>query len=533
MRRHAAWTLAAWASVVSSQVLVTCASQLRTNAGTALEDTLEEEASVLFNTSLLARCIRTADGCSAGAARLAGLLAARRPIRFMGIGSSITGAHGGCTHGLNAGCPRMCGGDCYNSAAPGRGWLRKFCDWLERALPVHLDGHHEVYNGGKGGSHIGHFAHCLQQYMPRNSTGPVDVVILEVTIARCESAGEIELLLANLLLAKPPPAIILLRSFYSWGKIRCTEALQALARANHIPLLDLDVLADLDPSTSKDTTKGAVIRGGKLLIDSIHPNTRGQDALAALLGLGIAAMVRNCRDLDGQAPAAGLVGARHKHSRLVRGCYAFTGPNGGSDSSRRAFVGSHLLPPARVENVSGWFYVTHALDGTHPGDATAKRRKPKPGLVATEPGATATIVFDHTDASDAPFATVEYLRSYEHMGMANMACADGCECESVTVDAHYGRMRTSEHFSSTLKLLPISGSRGQQQSLLPAQCKIVVTVLNSTTSGEHKFKLTGLTVGGSERVDKQYSSLLRRQLTSMAPIHASSWQRGYSEVWGS
>ena len=87
-------------------------------------------------------------------------LDAGTPVRVMAIGSSVTGAHGGCTHSLSEHCPNHCGGECYTRAQKGHGWARMFVDWLAVKWPVKnvfyngKRGSHELYNGGKGATHV-------------------------------------------------------------------------------------------------------------------------------------------------------------------------------------------------------------------------------------------------------------------------------------------------------------------------------------------------------------------------------------------
>jgi hypothetical protein len=150
------------------------------NHTSTLAADLARGAAELFDTAWLRGSNWSASGCAAGSSRLAELLDERRPLRFIAIGSSITGALGGCTHGLSQSCPTKCGGECYNEAKAGRGWVRKLVELLERVRPLPAGQHHEAYNAGKGASHLEHYARCMRQYWPR--AGPVDVVILELTI---------------------------------------------------------------------------------------------------------------------------------------------------------------------------------------------------------------------------------------------------------------------------------------------------------------------------------------------------------------
>ena len=163
------------------------------------------------------------------------------PVQLMAIGSSVTGAAGGCTHGLSPNCPSHCGGECYKIARHGTGWLRRFSDWLARRWPVHSRHrrNHTAYNGGKGATHFEHFAACLDSYLPQ---GPVHLFVLEATLppsnavchvphlAEKEADPRLRALahiLNSLRVRAPPPAVLLLRSLCAWDHSSRPQACMA------------------------------------------------------------------------------------------------------------------------------------------------------------------------------------------------------------------------------------------------------------------------------------------------------------------
>lgn len=451
----------------------------RANESNTLATDLRGGTAQLLSTSEVNGSMQV-NGCASGLSRLVDMLEARRPLRFLAVGSSVTGAHGGCTHGLNPSCPNMCGGECYTRARKGHGWLRKLVDLLEHVHPLPPGVHHEAYNGGKGATHLEHYTRCLGQYMPR--AGPVDVVIVEITIFSACGAGAmvLESFLRALLLAKDPPAVLLVRSLFTLVRDRCDATIFALARANQLPVFELH-------GSSR-----------ALLHDAIHPNAQGQVALAALLGLGLAQVVEKCRSPDRPPEHVAFIGqsSSGRAAPIIRQCFGFMSANASAEASAavgKVFVGSSLLPPANVLALGGWRFVTYS--------AGSKAQKVKPGLVATSPGSTAIVAFQHDDASDAPFAAIEYLTSYEHMGIAQVRCQGGCMCPAETIDAHDASRKTSEHASRMLRL--------SQVTVADALCELNVTVLGATSSGEHKFKLTGLVVGGSPHADGKHVRMIR------------------------
>ena len=68
-----------------------------------------------------------------------------------------------------------------------------------------------------------------------------------------------------------------------------------------------------------------------------------------------------------------------------------------------------------------------------------------------------------------------YLASYEHMGTALVECASGCSCASLEVQAH------TETRHSIEEMAAVRPSEAEQ-------CVIRITNLNTTLSGENKFK---------------------------------------------
>ncbi|GLI61581.1 hypothetical protein VaNZ11_003996 [Volvox africanus] len=79
--------------------------------------------------------------------------------------------------------------------------------------------------------------------------------------------------------------------------------------------------------------------------------------------------------------------------------------------------------------------------------------------------------------------TVElgHLRSYENMGRAGVQCEGGCTCNYLILDGHHAS-RTSQTFPHPFKVTQSE------------ECIIAVKVLQETSSGKHKVKITGIMV---------------------------------------
>jgi uncharacterized membrane protein YgcG len=116
-------------------------------------------------------------------------------------------------------------------------------------------------------------------------------------------------------------------------------------------------------------------------------------------------------------------------------------------------------------------------------------KKPKWGFVSTQPGSELLVRLNTTrttsarDGDQRMNVMLAYLKSYEHMGVAKVACRAGCTCDppEQEVDAHH------EIKTSTVYLTRILASQS------PA-CEIAITILEKSSSpnSEHKFKVSGV-----------------------------------------
>ena len=81
---------------------------------------------------------------------------------------------------------------------------------------------------------------------------------------------------------------------------------------------------------------------------------------------------------------------------------------------------------------------------------------------------------------------IAYLSSYQHMGRAMAFCSGGCTCGPTEIDAHAPTERTS--ITAVQRLIVTHLDTG-------GRCLLRLTILPSTSSGEHKWKLIGLLLG--------------------------------------
>lgn len=134
------------------------------------------------------------------------------------------------------------------------------------------------------------------------------------------------------------------------------------------------------------------------------------------------------------------------------------------------------------------------------------------GYIATEPGSVITFSFDTrtsaaaasnskstTTTNNATNATttandnnndlpksmlaLQHLKSYQHMGSFSLECIANCTCTNTTVNSHW-QQKISVPESHSIQVT-------QHEN-----CIMKVTVLNETSSGEHKVKIVGVIVMG-------------------------------------
>ena len=329
------------------------------------------------------------------------------------------------------------------------------------------------------------------------------------------------------------------------------DMLEQLARYYDLPSVSL---RDVIWHAMKANTTFGGLRLHQLYYDRIHPSNYGHSILAH----GLIHLLRRANlmlEIDGLPPTRDpLLTARD------------AGPHAAAaGASCLDNQSSRQLPPPMLPNVAG---ASHRRLECHDAASMAKLVQrascagwehvverspsgvPKPGWVATKPGASCTFAYavaggskggeparaadagwasdggpELSSAANAPAAAgsagggpssnrigIGYLKSYEHMGVVRVDCVDACQCSPVEIDAHTAE-RISPldliYFSAQLRPPQPTGQRDASALIstraneltdgasglsapAPAHCGIRLTLLNKTSSGEHKFKLTAL-----------------------------------------
>lgn len=82
---------------------------------------------------------------------------------------------------------------------------------------------------------------------------------------------------------------------------------------------------------------------------------------------------------------------------------------------------------------------------------------------------------------------VSFLRSYSDVGRARIECAAGCSCGSKTLDGKNPRP-TSELHTERMEISPAG------------ECALKLTVLQESSTGGHKFRLSSVAVHVADKV---------------------------------
>lgn len=371
-----------------------------------------------------------------------------------------------------------------------------------------------VYNAGRQGGSMDHFADCYKTYMPP----AVHLVVIELTITKQGTAYPLERLIRLLQSAREPPTVVLLRPIHTWWKDNaqagvCNHALlRSLAAHYGVAYVDeFSVLTQSENSVDAYTFATLVDKSGDLhpaalLTDTVHPTARGARLLGSALGRALRSMLRTAE--DGHLPSlrslpmplsGGGGGSKYSHQ-----CYEFRDP---ADATHRhvadeprekshtwSISAARPTVPISSDPYSRWEFVSDI----------SKFGAQRAGLASTVPGSHVTFAPLDTrpgphNLNATPIVQVEYLSSYDRqMGSAQLQCLSGCACRTTLLQ---GR-------STSRMSVPVATAVAVSAS---AQCVMRVTLLGNSSgramgSAKHvskhaagsRFKLTGLRIGGEE-----------------------------------
>jgi hypothetical protein len=145
----------------------------------------------------------------------------------------------------------------------------------------------------------------------------------------------------------------------------------------------------------------------------------------------------------------------------------------------------------------GWIHCDHTI---------SPRPRLMKNLAAFTPGALAYLSLERppfltstaTNTSADAVVKLLHLISYEHMGVVRVTCIRGCTCGTLDIDGHHIDPRGRNVSIYVEATLPIRFSFFKESALSPRQrCVVGARVLHRTSSGEHRFVLTRVTVSSS------------------------------------
>lgn len=391
----------------------------------------------------------------------------------------------------------------------GLSWPQYLFNYLADTYGKHVTGN----NGAVGGTRSNYMAVCHNMAVPRNA----DLIILEYALNdgniqdRHHEMRRVQERLVRKLLNYPHKPAVLLAHILPWDarpadppRIPWWEGGESgyneLALYYHLPSVSIraccyqELLAGVPGfNTSHRKINPERNKGLSFYLDSAHVDgLTGARVVAELVAhaLDTSAASLKTWPFEGN-PAAALMAANAKpdaappdapgeeDTEIAAPLPPPLWPGNNEISSERCFIGPAFKSAVTTTESFTWIN-------------EAKGARPRWGMVAKTPGALLQLKFNSMavgkgDASVV--ALLAYLKSYHHMGQAEVSCVSGCSCAPVLLQGH----TKEKHSQQELLKFMVSQS---------AECVVQVKVLPDTESGEHKVKLTGLVVSEGTGDDK-------------------------------
>lgn len=380
--------------------------------------------------------------------------------------------------------------------SPRDAWVDRLQTWLVEMYGGAHGVNVTVNNGAVPGTTSAYMCACFRRHVPQD----VDVVFIEYAVNdehRKEPIFDnnarkpMERLVRKLLLLPSRPAIVLLNTF-AWFNTQPFEGVfwssaerefQELAWYYHLPTVSVKAACYADMVAAKEGYSVHAprlrdlqeLKGKAFYYDPIHPDGNTGHRVMAELAMHLVATVArdlktnpiNSADDDGAAAPLPRPMIRDNHASTHDTC--FVGPHFRDDC-----VGLH----------EGWEWVNEA-----------KGPRPKWGYVAKEVGKVIQLRLNTLVSASTPYKPVlvqlAHLRSYEHMGWAEVTCASNCSCPPT---------RFNGHTADKTSLLGLHKAYVTQHEA----CVLEVKVLEETASGEHKVKLAGAIVSDQAGEQQAY-----------------------------
>tara|TARA_B110001452_G_scaffold88686_2_gene72664 strand:- start:694 stop:2028 length:1335 start_codon:yes stop_codon:yes gene_type:complete len=366
---------------------------------------------------------------------------------------------------------------------------------LHRSIARHWpSAKHTVANRGKSGASIEYLSACVDRMLPRRDA---DLYLLETTdnygfTTSADARRHFEEIVDSVLTRRPGVAIIIIapfavscsrrlmgrRQFKGLGNDSSTmrDHLTQCFANDSLPSV-LEQLADdrgLPIVSTRNGLRAELQADGESTLlryikqDLVHPTVAGH----AMLAEGVLQVLRSALRKSADPNSAGMLdcAVSSKAERLA----LETAPAAG----RALCAFGEALHPL-VRRAHGWSYVVER----------SSQGQPKPGYIATTPGATIEVCHLHGEN----IWQFGYLRSYVGMGVARAECVSGCKCPPREWNAHRPKAQVSQTAISKLQKIRILRGKGVPgESWVGCRCVIRMTLTNQTTSAGHKFKLEAL-----------------------------------------
>jgi hypothetical protein len=493
------------------------------------------QSQMLLNATLVAKGVEH-QGSDARLACVRGMLARKERMSMSAVGGSITA---GSSYAAGSG-----------SAATFL-YHRKVAMALDMRFPV-ASGHGHL-NGGVPGTGPTYMEHCVHDHLPAD----VNLVLLEYAVNTDRRPAAFERLLRKLILHPRSPAIIVVNA-HRWRAIRPHDGrtdkcwhrnwpvdmvhnrtqwlAQSLGRredTRDVLAADEDEIAKLCahydvPLVSMRSALVGAVRTGEIALPSFmsdckHPTGAGHSFLAQLvLHRLLHAPPLVSSDASSPPPSSSSSSsssvaaddAAVATGRCAPDARALPAPfYGGAGQEMASSVcarGGQLGRYAEMDRSSGFNLTDEG------------RGKGKIGLLANGVGRSISFCLpwpDPTHAGQRPpqVLWLGFLRSYEHMGRARVSCSGGCACAPDVIDAHDIKDGVSVTDVRRIGLRP---NRRRAAAAAPAAtgadsaaaddvgcCHVRLEITDGTSSGEHKFKVMSLLLGGADAHSLQVFSL--------------------------
>ena len=470
------------------------------------------QSELLLNASLIAQGVEHMGHDSRLACVRASLFAGRR-VSMSAVGGSITA---GSSYAAGSG-----------SAADFL-YHRKVAMGLDARFPVR-DGHGR-HNGGVPGTGPTYMEHCVHDHLPAD----VNLVLLEYAVNTDRNPVSFERLLRKLLMHPRQPGVIVVNA-HRWRAIRphdgrtdkcwhkswpvdmARNQTQWLAQSvgrvdgarDHLAADEDDIAAlcahyDVPLVSMRAALVGAV-RAGSMAIPSFmndckHPSGVGHTFLAQMVLHRL--LVPPTPSLS---PLSTDAGCTSPTPAVLPAPYF--GPRGREMASSVC---------ARGEQLRRYVDPQQANDFNLTDEG---RGKGKLGFLAYGVGRAMSFCLPWPTAAQGgkppSVLWLGFLRSYEHMGRARVGCSGACSCAADVIDAHDIKDGVSV---TDVRRVPLRPSR--RGGAADPCCRLRLHIAQGTSSGEHKFKVMSLLLGGADAHNLQVFSLRVAASASEAPAAA-------------